>query len=639
MTSSQSRKFLPVLVVMLVLSIGSWAQSHRIDSIRQVALAHSNDTLGVLSKIELCYEFRFRSQDSAIHYGEGAIALAKKLNFEKGWAQAESDLGVVYYDRTDFAKTNEIWNHSLSLRAKLKDTMKMAGLYLNLGSLRFREGKYEASLVEQLKALNLYEKKKFDDGMSRALNNIAAVYERQNQWDKALEYYNRSYEIKKKANNAYQLAQTQINIGNIYFLKKQYRTAIREMNSAIKKLDGLVYAKDYLAIAYNNISDVYRSMGLYDSALVTTEQSLALRESIDDIQGIVSSLNSKGSILTKLKRYEPARLFLQQALDSADAHHLMLDRQRIHFNLFELYHEVDKSKEALDHFTRYSQIRDSLLDESSRKNINELQVKYETEQKERELLEQKIELAKSNNLMLILLFATVILMILGVVVYRTQQARRRKTEKEARFQLELAEARLETELHQDRLRISRELHDNIGSRLLFLSTAAENFENSSADKAEQVSSFARDTLHELRRTVWLINRDSVSLEELQLKLREYFSFLNEDSQISIQIKVTGDTTTVFRSQKAAAIFRISQEAVSNAIKHGKAHAIEIVLLQEGQSVTLSVTDNGQGFDTQQISTGNGLNNMKAHTQGAKGRIDVNSAPGRGTTVSVVLPLE
>ncbi len=625
------------ILLLSAFAIVGHSQTPAIDSIRNVARTHPHDTVAVLAMDELCYQLRFYNQDSAIQYGLRSAALAKGLGFEAGVAQAESDLGVVYYDRSDFAKAEDAWNSSLAIRSKRHDTLKMAGIHLSLGSLKFREGQYEESLRHQLEALDLYGRKKFDDGISRALNNIAAVYEHQGQLDKALEYYQRSYAIKQKANNNYQLGQTQVNIANIFYQKKDYASALRELHQAVERLTGLSYARDYLAIAYNNISDVHREQGRLDSALINTDRALLIRQEIHDYHGIVSSLNSKGTILGHMKRYDLALRFLNQALDSATSRRLPLERQKIYFNLYEVYKAVHRESDAMNSFEKYTAIKDSIFNETGRRNINELQVRYETEVKEKALLEQKVQLQRSNGRTLVLVFALVVLLFVAGIVYQAQRVRRRKIEQEAKFQLQLASAKLETELQQDRLRISRELHDNIGSRLLFISSAADNLSSESA-KADEVSAFARNTLYELRRTVWLINRDSVILEELQLKLREYFGFLNQSEGPQVNISSTGDSSILIRSQKAAAVFRIAQEAVTNAVRHGGATLISILMDVSDDNLKLRIDDNGAGFDANIVHAGNGLKNMQAHSAGVKGSLKVRSS-AEGTSIEALIPLE
>ena len=308
-------------------------------------------------------------------------------------------------------------------------------------------------------------------------------------------------------------------------------------------------------------------------------------------------------------------------------------------------------KEALAYQQKFMTLKDSLFEGNKTKTILELQVKYETESKELELAEQKVQLTtnalelEQRNLQVLGLASATLLLIISVAfIYKSLQAKRKKIEQESQFQLQLSEARLENELQQDRLRISRDLHDNIGSRLLFLYTATENLatqtDSGSHEKVEQLSSFAKNTLHELRRTVWFINKDEVALEELQLKLKEYFNFLNESPQLKIDSILETDPSRVIPSPKAAAIFRVAQEAVSNAIKYSGAHHIKIHLQIAGNNILeLRVTDDGKGFDPNISTDGNGLKNMRLHASNAKGFINIDSRNGQGTSVILTLPLE
>jgi signal transduction histidine kinase len=649
MRSSHSVKIIFAGIVHVASTVVCAGQP-RLDSLKEI-IRHHKDTLAVLAGTELCYEYRFLHQDSAIYFGKEALKLAVAISYPRGKAQASSDLGVVFYDKGEFEKAKGNWEQSLAIRIQLHDSLKMASLYLKLGSLLFRQGNYQESLTDQLTSLEIYRRKNSDAGMSYALNNVAAVYEHQGQWDKALEYYQRSFGIKIKSGDNYQLGLTQINIGNIYFQKNDFEKGKYHLRQAISRLQPYgKSAQDYLAIAFNNLSDIYNKTHKIDSALIWTNKALDVRLAIHDYQGIVSSYNSLGSIMTEMKRYGLAKKYLTQALDSAGKRNLLLEKEKIYLSLYKLYELQGDASAALKNYVQYSQLKDSLLNEASQKNINELQVSYETEQKELQLSEQKalltenaLELQKSRIRVIGFSAAALVFLIAGMLIYQYQLAKRRKLQREAAFQLQLADAKLENELQQDRLRISRELHDNIGSRLLFISTATENLlengRDDSNERASQLNSFARNTLQELRRTVWLINHDSVNLEELQVKLSEYFGLLQESSHLKINITLKGDAAMSLRSQKAAAIFRVAQEGVSNAIRHGEATRIDLVLeVFDDQKLGLTIRDNGKGFDSGKAYSGNGLKNMQAHADNARGTVRINSS-GQGTVVELSMVVE
>ncbi|HWA33835.1 MAG TPA: ATP-binding protein, partial [Cyclobacteriaceae bacterium] len=315
-----------------------------------------------------------------------------------------------------------------------------------------------------------------------------------------------------------------------------------------------------------------------------------------------------------------------------------------------IYARLGQFKDAYRYQQRYTALKDSLFEEGRTKTVFELQVKYDSEVKERKLSEQKallaineLQLQESNNRVLILASSSIFLVIVGILFYQNQKARRRKIEQETSFKLQLADIKLENEIQQDRLRISRELHDNIGSRLLFLYTATDNLAENPAtgprDKIEQLSIFAKNTLHELRRTVWFINKKSVSLEELQSKLTEYFKLLNQSPQLSIHFNLESHSSLILRSARAEAIFRIAQEAVSNAIKHAQAARIDILLSVTDDNLLLEVIDNGKGFDSGKMHEGNGVNNMNVNAGNAGGSIHITSTENTGTAIRFTLPLE
>ena len=301
---------------------------------------------------------------------------------------------------------------------------------------------------------------------------------------------------------------------------------------------------------------------------------------------------------------------------------------------------IGQHSEAYDFQQKFAALKDSLFEETKTKSILEMQVKYEAESKELLISNQKVQLT-TNALELqrrqyeVLGLASIsgLLLVSGAFVFHYQRARRRKSEQEAAFRLKLSDMKLENELQKDRQRISRELHDNIGSRLLFLysnaESLAETVSTAENNKIRQLSAFAKSTLHELRRAVWFINKDFVRLEELQLKMTEYFNFLNQSPETELRFSWAADPNLAVRSSAAAAVFRVAQEAVSNALKHAKASHIDIDFFSDADSIELHVKDDGTGFEagSGKISDGNGLRNMRTNASVANGELSIESSQG------------
>src|SRR5690606_8862033 len=130
-------------------------------------------------------------------------------------------------------------------------------------------------------------------GIARALNNTAAVYQNMTELDQALIYYERAFVIHEQDNEQGERGLTLINIGNIYFLNKDYPRAKHTFLRALDLLQKDAQPTNK-SIVMNNLSELYTIAGNYDSAAWFTEQALKLRRESSDISGIISSLNMMG---------------------------------------------------------------------------------------------------------------------------------------------------------------------------------------------------------------------------------------------------------------------------------------------------------------------------------------------------------
>ena len=228
----------------------------------------------------------------------------------------------------------------------------------------------------------------------------------------------------------------------------------------------------------------------------------------------------------------------------------------------------------------------------------------------------------------------------AVRLAQQEQARRQELlEAEQKRQAEEVKAlRLQTEMQQQRERLARDLHDGIGSqlthiagRLDILSVRATNEQ----PQLQRLSHFTRETNQALRDTVWILNRSEIQLSAFAGRLYIYLRHLWEDldsPQLTWRTN-TSATDPVLSPLVAQYLFRITQEAVNNALKYANVTTIDVSLLLQRDTVQLTVTDNGIGFDTATTNTGHGLTNMRKRTEEMGGHWRLTSN-GNGTAIYV-----
>ena len=216
----------------------------------------------------------------------------------------------------------------------------------------------------------------------------------------------------------------------------------------------------------------------------------------------------------------------------------------------------------------------------------------------------------------------------GVIFY----LQRRNKQKRQLLELELASNR---KLTSEKSRLSRELHDNVGSiaTTLVASTYSE-LENKTEFK-NYVKESATDILESLRQSIWVLSEDQISLSQLMSRFNAYI-YKNtgqiKDFQYTPQLDITYDP--MLESGDILPLYRILQECFQNSIKHSKANTFSLIVKSTKNDLLIQLKDNGQGTDLSQEVSGYGLNNIKQRAEEINMALEFTSQPGKGFMVQI-----
>jgi len=201
-----------------------------------------------------------------------------------------------------------------------------------------------------------------------------------------------------------------------------------------------------------------------------------------------------------------------------------------------------------------------------------------------------------------------------------------------------------------RERISRDLHDNVGSNLTYIISSLDylSFKTSKdkdlalAEKANDLSGFTRDTMHQLRDTIWHISSEEVTLDRFIKRIEEMCFRLKEvNDKTDCKVTVKGDTSIILPPLPALNLFRVVQESVNNAFKHAEADSIMVEVNMEIANVlNIKIIDDGVGFkyNEGQPEGHYGLINLKSRMDDINAVLEIDSKINEGTTVEVSLEL-
>ena len=203
----------------------------------------------------------------------------------------------------------------------------------------------------------------------------------------------------------------------------------------------------------------------------------------------------------------------------------------------------------------------------------------------------------------------------------------------------------------ERARVSREIHDTLLQSLAALGVEIEAI----ASQLEPTQSSARDELRRLRRqvghslrdareSILELRREGLTSPDVVNSLREVAERTERIYGVHVAIAVSGKRPSQCSSDVDLQLFRIGQEAITNAIRHGHATEVRVVVNYEKDRVRLSVCDNGCGFtpdeDRPAREAGGhlGLQTMRERAARISGRLEIVSSPGAGTTVETLIPV-
>lgn len=635
---------------LIIYSFHGFSQNSQpiIDSLKRVIATKPHDSIKINVFADLCWYYRTISTDSAFSYGNKALNLSKRTKNLKGEAQAYNDIGILHYGLAEYPKSLNYYRQSLKLRTNLQDTMGVAGLYNKIGLVHQATFQMDSAIFYATKALKIYSDKNNLRNVITIKNNIANIYKGLKQYKKALKAHLEIAETNKQINDFNALTKSYNNIANAYLFLNDTLQSMLYYEKGIKLAEEYNYETE-LAALYNNYGSVLRLKGDYNKAIIVTEKALKIREKLNDDFGISSVALNLGSLYLDKGDINKAKNYLQLGLNlskKTDAKELKMNA----YDLLSSYYAYKKIPDSVIYFKQlFKTTQDSIFSSRITKEIAEVQEKYDTAEREKEIQSQRANIAEKelhinqkNTQIIGLGILALVVAILGYLFFNQQKLKNKQFQKESELKEALNKIESQNKLQEQRLSISRDLHDNIGAQLTFIISSIDNLQygfnitnEALTKKMLSISDFTKETIYELRDTIWAMNKNDISLEDLQSRISNFIDKGNVFSSginFSFNVDKTLREDLKFTSVKGMNIYRIIQEAINNAIKYAEASTIKVSLINHENKLKISIIDNGKGFDLNNVAFGNGLNNMKKRAHEIGSVLDIETKINQGTTI-------
>lgn len=544
------------------------------------------------------------------------------------------------YTRQAITLSQQIQNQELLMRS-----------YFMKASVFGQDDDKDSSMVAYQQVIDLYQDGMDNYFISSAYTNIGLVYSSIGNYSKAEEYLLKGYQI--TTGDEYAKIFALASVISFYVARDNPRY--------LPYLDTMAMSDFYKKASAASFMAHFDSFLLLDEA-TDAEKLKTLREVYTHSKANSSLVNQVGfgmklyAQLDQMHLYQDAyRLLLellQKAKESQNGVHLA--------GVTRALYENSKSRGdltgALQYLERHSEIRDSLLSDENTNRISELNIKFETAQKDHEIEQQKIKLEqerRDRNFFILLALMLFAMAIITFIYFRNrarstqriaeqQKVIHRQETEQMQKEKEVAEltATLESQ-EKERNRIARDLHDGLGSMMSGISSQIEYLraqpavEQVSQPYLAQLKDMVKDATSELRRTSYELMPAKLLRQGLEPAIRDLCLNLLVKNGIEPSLEISADLISLHPEEQLT-LYRIIQELLNNIVRHAEARHVLIQFTRFDGELSLVVEDDGQGFDvaTKKLDGGLGLGSLGSRVNLLKGFLDIASTPGEGTTVTV-----
>ncbi|NND61948.1 MAG: hypothetical protein HKN48_02015 [Flavobacteriaceae bacterium] len=615
--------------------------------------------------------------DDFIKYSLDYIELAKEIDSINS---ATKKLINVSYSLTSIKneprKTLTLVDGLLARKYKIKDSFLLGSLHLKRGSANYRLDLEEA-IQDYKNAIKNYSKRD-SVHIADAYLFSGQAYSNLGKFVPAGENYKKAYEYFEFLKDYEYMFYARQGITAMYSMNGFYEKAREERVKNIEKIKELGL-EHHLTTAYYNQALDYKKMGdtrqyfaylqMAEDAInnapeasVNTTNKLYVYSKLVDYycaQNEIANAEKYLAMLVENHKQGPDDLINQIQYDDAMAnYHLALgnyNKALDHANnrlahtrsikieedimesyrlLSEIYAAKGNYKLSLDNKNSYLSIKDSIYNKTNANTLAYYQTLYETEKKENELIEKStnIQLLEKDNeaakKRLLFIIIALISLFGMVILYRNRLRIKNKKIRQEKFSQELLVSQ-----EEERKRISKDLHDGLGQRLLLIKNKV--VETHDKETKELVET-AIDEVRSISR-----NLHPFQLQELGITkaIKMTINQIDENSNLFISSEID-NIDNIFSKKQEVNIYRIVQEALSNILKHANAEAGKVVVKREPNMVSVTIRDNGVGFDfteKYQNMKSLGLKTLLERTKFLKGQMKIQSRKESGTLLEFQFP--
>jgi len=622
-------------------------------------LAHAaNDSVKTRTLLDIGEAIEAESPEKSRQYYLQALENSKRINNRRLMFSSMVDVGISYIESNDLDEALAIFREAMPVARQMNDTGRMAVIFTNIGNVYLHKKDNVNAITNYLAAVKLFEAISDQRRLPALYSNLCNLFETQKESDKSIEYGNKALAMAEKNGDDYTVVNALINLTVPYADLKQFDKEFQLLQKALplaKKTGDL----EQIASVYNNLGDYYYEQKKYQLSLDNYLESYKVVQQMGNHYHLCTACTQLAKLYNELDQPGKALQFILQAETLAKEVGSRADLKEIYLTRAEIERRRNNFDKAYDYMFMYAELRDSLFRVETSEQVADMEAKYQNEKKEKEIIQlekdkqiQTLSLKEKSTLNYFLIASLAALSIVGFLIYRNlrhrqllskqqqelQQQRIRELEKDK--QLIAIDSMLKGQ-EEERTRLARELHDGLGGMLSGVKFSLMNMKTDLVINHDNVAVFERSldmldtSIRELRRVAHNMMPEALVKFGLDDALKNYCNNINSAQVLHVQYESFGMEERLDHTTEII-IYRIVQELLNNIFKHAKASNVIVQLLREEKRLSITVEDNGKGFDINDLekTSGAGWANIRSRIDYLKGKLDLRSDSDQGTSVNI-----
>jgi len=515
-------------------------------------------------------------------------------------------------------------------RAKFhKDTVNIIDGLNNLGNRFDKESRTELALQNYLEALKYAKKSNNLFRIAYLYNNIGLLKFESLQYDEALEDFINGVEIAKKIEDERLAGHLFNNIGLVYSAKEDYEKA----NDYYFKF--LSYAKrnnsvKEMGVSFLNIGHALLKQKQYENALAYYDSTAYLFEGNNVYYFLPKTYMGRALILIEIEDFESALMYVDKGMEIATEYNMLEELSLGH----KLYSDIAKGENefelALTEYKEYKELTDSIDKLNNKKKFAELEVQYDVEKKENDLIKEKNRtelLEKEKELEKIKLRTYIIFSIIGIIVFiilffiRHFSVLKRKQEE---FSQNLIE-----NIDNERARIAKDLHDDLGQRLSVIKNKIHLNGQQGLNENSQLENEVGGIIEQTRDISHQLYPAYLAKIGLDRSIAQLLKTVQEDTALVCSYSGLSNIDSLLSLEEKTHFYRILQECVNNTLKHSEAKALKVSIQSIKNGLRFTYRDNGKGLKEKKGGKGIGFMSMLERVKILNGTMEISANSGKG----------